>query len=243
MQELPAVDIRISPSLDPGAVDHLIASGQYTVDRESLLSCLDPVRAVFTSTAAVLGRLHDARKALQSDATRTSAAVDLAMDQQADKVKLQVAGKWDKTLADVNTKIRALEAELSAPINAKGSQSIATEVRSHLAGLSVSKRQTLLATAIRDGDEVTMAAVLSAPAYLSGISAEMHESLRGSWNARITPGSAERLDLYRRAGDLLMSRSALLHREFEKITGPVGKIAALRQGANRARAALEGLSA
>jgi hypothetical protein len=235
-------DTRISPALDPASVDHLLTTGEYATDTASLSPYLGDVRATFAATTQTLGALHDARRALADDATRTPAAVAVEMDRRSDKAGQRLAQRWDTTISTLRRQVAALEADLAAPVAAKGSTAVATEIRSHLASLPSAQRQKLLEAAIQDADETTCSAVLAAPPYLSGLSPEMHGLLREAWHRRSRPEVADRHDLLRRALDLAMERSALLRRELGKIVGAgAGQIANLRARSDRATAALSAI--
>ena len=164
------------------------------------------------------------------------------MDRRADKAGQRLAQRWDTTISTLRRQVQALEADLAAPVAAKGSSTVATEIRAHLAGLPSAQRQKLLEAAVRDGDETTASAVLAAPAYLSGLSQEMHNLLREAWHRRSRPEVADRHDLLRRALDLALERSALLRKELRKVVGAdAQQIANLRSRSDRATAALSAI--
>jgi len=82
------------------------------------------------------------------------------------------------------------EAEISALRSAMQTQlglvenHRASEVRSHLRSLSDVERSKVLQAAVADADAQTIAAVVEAPAYLSGLTNEQAKAIRGQYEGK-----------------------------------------------------------
>ncbi|MCV0396766.1 MAG: hypothetical protein K5872_20885 [Rhizobiaceae bacterium] len=89
-----------------------------------------------------------------------------------------------------------LDAETSAPPpprDAMGSI-LAGEIRTRLAAMSDRERRAALATALSDGDDVVMGAVLNAPPMLSGLTGrEHHDMIRAQWRQARHPEALDRI--------------------------------------------------
>jgi len=241
--ELPPPDTRVTLALDPASVDHLVKTGDYRAsDPDSMRNSLGGLRQTFAFTSTTLGKMHDAKAALVADPTRTPAAVAVEIGRLADREGLKLAAKWDASINTLRKNVASMERELAAPVVQQGSALIAAEIRRHLAELPAAKRQSLLEAAIAEGDAVTVSAALAGPAYLSGLSPEMHKLLTEAWHLKAFPDLAERLDLHKRALALAIDRSALIHRELRKITGDPNVIANAALKSARANKALEALA-
>ncbi|MBK8131466.1 MAG: hypothetical protein IPK48_01470 [Gammaproteobacteria bacterium] len=220
----------------------MVATGNYRAsDPDAMRNSLSGLRGTFAYTTT-LGKMHDAKAALVADPTRTAAAVAVEIGRLVDRERLKIAAKWDASISTLRKNIASMERELAAPVVQQGSQLIAAEIRRHLAELGAAKRQALLEAVIADGDATTVTAALAGPAFLSGLAPEMHRLLTEAWHLRASPDLAERLDLHRRALDLAVDRSALIHKELRKITGDQGVIDNAVLKSKRASRALEALA-
>jgi hypothetical protein len=65
--------------------------------------------------------------------------------------------------------------------------SLATEIRSRLSRMDAAERGKAVAHAVAAGDEATVPAILSGPAYLSGMSELEVEHARNGWVSRKFP--------------------------------------------------------
>ena len=73
--------------------------------------------------------------------------------------------------------------------------------------------------AIKDGDEVTLSAVLGAPSYLSGLTADAQKVYVRQMRERLMPDKAKRLRACQAAAELIMERGALVFEGLEKAVG------------------------
>ncbi len=187
-----------------------------------------PGRAAYSIAREALGamyegyaKLEDAERALHEAAPPPSSAntamgdngrvvrqhgreVDLA--EAATTSFERVARVVDARLATLRKTreelARRVESALAEPSLASTTgAAIASETRSFLRSLDPGKRTTTLADAVTSGDKGTVAAVLGAPLFLSGLTAEQGAALREQAARRFAP----RDDAQLRAVDAAMN--------------------------------------
>ena len=93
-------------------------------------------------------------------------------------------------------------------VEQKASQQVSTEVRAHAKGLlNTVERDKLMNEAMAAGDHTTLTAILGAPAYLSGMSPELHATYLRHYNEQRDPQSAKRLKVLKQAVALMQAKS------------------------------------
>jgi hypothetical protein len=208
------IDTRVSLDLDPGVVKGLPGYE------------LDEVRPVLTGTEnllamakSALSAIHDAKAAASTDPTLTEAAALLQVDDYATTRMTAVTKQWDQISSTLENNIAQFEKELSAPIIAKASQMVSGEIRSHFKNLQIGERVTAIQAAIEARDEVTCSSLFGAPAYLSGLTDEMHKQFTRQWQERINPLVGKRLRAVTAARDYIDRTSGLMLKEWQKAVG------------------------
>lgn len=92
-----------------------------------------------------------------------------------------------------------------------------------------------VSAAINKGDAETAAAVLMAPAFLSGINEQMQATFLRMWHEKNNPVAAKRQRAMRAALDLVGQRGGLLFKELEKAVGvPPHRVQALKAAKSNA---------
>lgn len=207
------IDTRISPALHPANVQNIDG---YCEDTSYFLQSTE---AAFAEAYTGIARVHEARAAAGRNPSWTPAEALIQTQDFADKVFSKVAKSFDGALASLNRSIASLEADLTAPVEARASHVISTEVRAHVKAMPTEQRMDFVLTAIKGGDDRTVQSLLGAPAYLSGLTTEMQQTLTRMYHEHSSPEKSKRLNAMKGAADLIRERSGLLFGELEKAVG------------------------
>jgi len=217
------VDTRITPSLHPLNIRELEDYGDdtapYLGQSETALS------------TAYLGfqDIHAAREAAAKDPTLNPAAQAIKTDDYARRVFGKITQSFDSASANLDRTITALEQQLTAPIESKASHGISAEIRAFVKGLDTGERMSFLQKAIERGDIQSASSVLGAPAYLSGLDADMQATFVRLYHERMSPREAKQVRAMKAAKALIEDRGPLLFKELEKSVGmPLARVHALR---------------
>lgn len=241
------VDTRITASLHPQSVASM---DEYDSDTEGELQ---QVVQAFTSVYEGIGKVLDVRDVAAGNTAWNEDMRTIKVQEMADRAFAKFAPQLDRVYHNMRAGVELIEKQLSAPVEARAAHTISTQIRDHVKGLAerqgtstADKRpgQSALGfvqAAIQKGDEVTVSAVLGAPAYLSGLTDEMQAVLRRLWNEKANPTASKRLRAMRAAMDLIQDRAPLIHKEMERVVGKSPAYAKmLRDKHNAAEKALGG---
>jgi hypothetical protein len=234
--EIP-LDVRVTPSFQSANVRAL---PQYDTDTAPLFG---PVESAFDLALQTCISIHEAREAAKHDLTLTENARLVAVADFADKVTERATRAFDYATTALTNNIAAMEQELSKPVQARAAHAISVEIRAHVKGLKTGAHvMDFVRQAIDRGDHETCGAVLSAPAYLSGMTPETQAVMLRMYHEKANPQTAKRLAAAKAAQDYLDRNAGLFMPQVEKaIGGDYRKIQMLRKGANaRAKAFAEG---
>lgn len=102
--------------------------------------------------------------------------------------------------------------------------SVATEIRAHVKALPDGKRATFAYAAVEAGDKQTVAALLHAPAYLSGLTDKQMAALRQRAAHAFAPTETTQLEAIRNASDMVAAAGSRLVERF-------GRVQAMASGA------------
>lgn len=219
-----ALDFRVTPSLHVANVARIAG---YDDDTRVYLAATE---TAFSEAYVGISRIHDARAAADRNPSWTDAERLIQTQTFADKTFNAIARRFDSVSAALAKSIASIEGELSAPLVSKAAHGVASEIRAYAKGLSTGERMTFLKTAIEEGDELTVGAVLGAPAYLSGVERQTVEVFTRLYHERANPLTAKKLKAMKGALDLIDQRSGLVFQEIEKAVGaPPQKVQMLRQ--------------
>ena len=208
------VDTRVSLDLDPGVV-----AGWDGYENEEVRTVLTGTESLLRSTKAALGAIHDAKAAAATDPTLTPAAALLKVDDYATQRMTTITQQWDRTASTLKNNIEQMEKELAAPIVAKASQMVSGEICSHFKSLKVGERVAAIQAAIEARDEVTCSSLFGAPAYLCGLTDEMHKQFTRKWQEEVNPLVAKRLRAVNAALDYVDRTGPLMLKEWHKAVG------------------------
>lgn len=230
------VDIRISPALDPET--YRSVEGYDDSNR----GYVDDVISVFDDTYHTLGKLHEARRQAEKNPAWTPANRVLILSKEALKQKERLAKRLDRAVGDLGRRIEHIEGELARPLEARALGTLNAEIRSHSKSLSRDDREKLIQDAMREDDDTTLASILAAPPYLSGLTSVDQSHYLGVYHARKNPALVARLNLMRRVQDTMNATGAnggVFHTAFEKVVGAKpSEVRAIEQADAAARAAL-----
>lgn len=189
-----------------------------------------PGRAAYSAARAALGELRDTYAAIEDaeravrDAEPPAAAPGLRRAAGAREEELAEAATraFDRTAASVDRRVAsmrgardALAARLSEALADPAAATpqgiaIAQEVRAHFRALGADERHAFLSAAVEAGDRRTVAALLSAPPYLSGMTPEVAASLRSRAADRWAPVESAQARALERAVDRVIDASRAL---------------------------------
>ena len=161
-----------------------------------------PAVTALDAMHAALASIIDARIKSTQDPTllHSEASQILAVAAYADRQMDAAARRIDAATKHIEAQIDAAEGELRKGLPSSASP-LSSEVRAH----AKAQKHPLqfVSQLIADGDEASVAAVLGAPAYLSGLNNDMKAALTHQWNSRKQPQLTQKLTLLRATQDRL----------------------------------------
>ena len=208
------VDTRVPAELHPRNIELLYE------DSEDDAQYIAPALQAFKLAYESIGKVHTAREAAKRNPEWNEAKQIIETQAFADRSEKNVLTKFDSAHAQLSKSIRAIEKQLSEPIETRASHSLASEIRAHIKALkSDGERIAFIRQAITSGDHMTVSSALGAPAYLSGIGAEMRESLTRIYHEECSPAPARRLKVMQGAATLLETRGIMVVKEMQRAVG------------------------
>lgn len=208
-----AVDHRVTPSLHPDVVKQIEG---YDADTEAVLA---PTLTAFDTAYQAVVSIHEARAVAERNPAWTEENRLMQLDALAAKKLDGVTRLFDSTRAKLVQGIAHLEGELSQPVKAQAGSLTSSEIRAHVAKMTVGARQDFIQQRIDKGDEETVSAVLGGPAYLSGLTDEMRDALLRQWHTKQHPDKAKRLKAMIGARELIEHNAPMVFPAFEKAAG------------------------
>lgn len=188
------------------------------VDEETR-AYLGPAATAMDTLYQSVQQVIDARNAAAKNRAWSEAEQIVQVADFAQKVEAKASRLVDSTLKNLGTSIAAIEETLRAPITTGANTPIASDICQHLRSLETGERMALLTNAIKEGDHITMGAVLGRPAYLSGITKEMQAVLTEQFNRARFPAVAKRLSAMKAAHEKLSNAGSLFLATVEKAQG------------------------
>lgn len=219
-----AIDPRITPSLHPQNVQEIDGYD------ESTAPYLAPTETAFSEAYQRIASVFDARAQAAKNPTWNEAAQIIATDDFAHKNLERITRIFDGVRTNLDKGITHIEAQLTAPITSKAAQSIAAEVRSFVRSMDTEKRHGFIQEALDSGDDVTVTALLGAPAYLSGLTTEFQTTYTRMYHEQNAPEVAQRLRAMKGAKAMIEERAGLVFTELTRAVGaPANKAKRLRE--------------
>lgn len=244
---LEAPDIRgdVSPSMHPTS----LAAHARALDVQGTMGqhVYTDAHTALTVAYTCMGNLRDVRKQVETQfQTRREVVRDgkvvraVAYPEQffagVDREFARAARQMDSADAGIRAKINSLASRVETMLSDPSAKTqVAAEIRAHAKGLTDTKRMAFIRDAINAKDKASVAALLSAPAYLSGLSKEQADVARKM--AEETFAQVESAQLH--AAERVLER---VREAGGQLTAYYGEITALRDTPEaRARAAMDKL--
>lgn len=225
---------RTSLSLHPATLTKLDG---YSDDTKGYIA---PTERALHEAYSGVSSVHAAMDAAKRDPTLNDAARVIKVDDLARRTFERLAKMFDAESARLDKGIALQEEKLSAPVLAKASHCLASEVRAFVREIPESDRAFFIRTAIRKGDDLTASSCLGAPPFLSGIPDEMHGVLLKTYHEHNAPDEAAKLKVMLGARTLIAERGGLLHSQLENAVGkPPHEVRLLREAKDRSDKAFE----
>ncbi len=145
----------------------------------------------------------------------------------------------DTVSRGLEANIRHAESELSKPLEARALGALNGEIRGHARSLTRPERSKLIREAMEADDDTTLASILAAPAYLSGLSPVDHAHYVHQYHSRKQPHLVTRLTVLRSALEKVERDGRLVVKEMRKAVGaPSNEVEAIDRANEKALAAL-----
>jgi len=223
----------VSPTLHPANITGITG---YEEHKGYVVHSVTALDSAYQSVDAVIV----AKRKLAIDESRTPKARIVEVAQLAEKysAKLQKSFElsWDKLHAGINH----IDELLSEPMEQQaGTGIINGEIRAHAKSLKPDERNKLIADALQSGDSKTIAALLGAPAYLSGLRDVEKDRYTRMYHESTNPDLTKRLEVMRQAKEKLEQARPVIFKELERAVGASKfEIEKLKAASSEAEAAL-----
>jgi len=218
-----------TPTLHPGMLHHLDG---YDKDTQGFV---ETAEMAFTAAYEGIGAVHAARKGAEQNPTLNDAARLIVVADFAENHLTKILLKIDQATAVLKRSVASVNATLNAPIEGAATGGMTSEIRAHAKTLTRQDRTALLANAVNARDTKTLAALLGAPPFLSGLSDAEANLYRRQFHEAIHPDLIKRLKVMEGALSLLYKNGGLVFHEMEKAVGAgADKVAAIRSAKAKA---------
>ncbi|MEQ1685199.1 MAG: hypothetical protein ABL916_16245 [Burkholderiaceae bacterium] len=178
---------------------------------------------------STLTSIIEARAAVLADGSMPEHARALAVADVADSLSSRATKKADAALATLHKAIAFERNQLDQPVATAVSPAMAQELRSYVRGLKDTERLGFLMRCAREGDAETIASVVKAKAFLSGIDQATQASIGQQLNRVLNPDSTRKLAMYEKAAERLTHAGSVFVANMERAMGvPQQTVAKLR---------------
>lgn len=218
MKEKPAVPL----VLDPGAAAKFRARDPATHEAVPD-AALDALESGLTFAQTKARELADIVDAVSSDTTVTAGAGAMRIRTAALKIGEQAAAKLDAARAGLEREIAAIASGTHTPEPPRDAVAaqLEGEARGAFARMTDEARKAAWSAALKGNDEITLGALLRAPAYLSGQTDAQLELRRHAWRAKRWPDEVDREQRLKRAQEAAERAGASLIKFVERVaSGP-----------------------
>jgi hypothetical protein len=213
---------RVTPSLNPASITGLTVDS-VPVYNERTSMYLDPVARLFENCTTYLDGIFRARVEARNNPAWTPAQALLQISKTATVAQERMTKGIDSVTKTLETQAAQFEEILNQPIveDAKADRQVSSDICQHFRNdvKNMHERQKLLNEAQKNGDMVTLAAVLSRPAFLSGFDRTIHEGNRRRFKESIRPLEAEKLRAINTVRKVLGERAWLVVTQTELAMG------------------------
>lgn len=228
------IDTRVSPPIDGELIR--LADGY----NEETAKFVGGAASVFDAARQALSKLHNARELWQSNPAVTKEGAVVIVAKEAEGLQAKVLKLYDLATRDIESNIIHAETQLAEPLVEQASRGpLNGEVRAFARSLERKDREAFMRQALDSNDEATLAAVLGAQPFLSGLTPLDQQHFLRDFHTRKRPDLVQRLDLLRRVQVRLNDSRPILFSAFSKAVGAnAHEIAAYVRADNAAKAAL-----
>ncbi len=195
---------------------------------------LKTIEVGFTSLFGTMNTIYKAQEKNAANPLKTDLANAKATADYVGKVSVPALKTAQDSIDRALGTAKGLKAEIDAPLNRKGEH--AAETRALLRELKHEERRKFLVAAVQNNDTVALAAVLTAPAYLSGIDQMAADHFREIYHRQNNAQVLDRIEHIKGAVQLLNNAGSIFGSECGKMIHPPGlqKARKLEQAAQEA---------
>jgi hypothetical protein len=183
-------------------------------------STLKGVEIGFTRLHSTMESIYKAQAKNAANPLATDLANAKSTADYTGKVSVPALKTAQQSIDRAMATVTSLQTENNAPLNRAGAH--AAETRTLLRELKHSERKNFLSKAVKNGDTDALAAVLTAPAYLSGIDEMAADHFRQQYHQNNNAQVLERIEHIKSAVELLNNAGAIFGTETSKIMHPKG---------------------
>lgn len=201
-----------SISLDPGTITAIEGF-------EEFKDYLAPAQNALSTAFEGLKQIAKAREFADRNGAWNEAAKLMNVAAASEKKQESMTRAFDTASKNLTTAANALEASLSAPIESAAFGPMAAEIRAHVKSLSSDARNKFVNDMLKAGDLKSLSAVLGGPAFLSGMTEDMHKAYTRLYHEHKSPEAVRRLRATRAALDMLDQRGPLIWTQVEQAMG------------------------
>jgi hypothetical protein len=220
---------QVSPSIHENVFSNETGDRTLTEIQETLGAAR---RACEAARAGALALLGDESQPMGQRHVRAA--------QHADKCMTPIFPAFDRMQTKLAAEMSALEKKTGAPAPTR--ELLSGEIRKRLSEMPEAERMATILRTIRESDDLLAAAVLSAPAFLSGLTAAQFEQTKETWRRTRLGDDCARLDLLAKR-ELDLQRAAALCIGFQTKCADQAMVQATKESAKRAAAALAAANA
>jgi hypothetical protein len=156
---------------------------------------LEALRAAIAEARTTAEKIAALAEAVATDRTVTPEAGQVKLRQRTLALSEKIAAKLDEARARAAREVEAITKATATPPPPKDqlAAGLEAELRQRLYVMSDKQRSQLIGTALKDGDQAVMGALLRGHHALVGMSQAEHDVRREQWRNRMFPVEADRI--------------------------------------------------
>lgn len=212
MQNEPEIRTDISISIHPGSlagqakaldVDGSMGRHIYTEGHIALHTIYNCIGEIIDVRRQVEQTHQTGRQVMKGKDLAMEVAYPKEFFTAVDRAIERASRSVDSADAGIRSKINSLQDRVKTMLSDPATnRPVAAEIRAHAKSLSTTQRLKLVRDAAQSGDKATLASILGAPAYLSGMSPEEMDTVRKMAEDKFAPLESEQL----RAAEKVLDR-------------------------------------
>lgn len=205
------LNAQVSPSLHPQVITSIKGYEQHKV----LTGTVDEAFAfAYDAVKTVVNRMEELRTDdLKTDKAKTQTLAKIANDSLQ-----QIMQKFALHERILNESMTAIQQQLTTPLETQGKDgTLNAEIRAHVKSLTADERRVMLDSAMRSSDLTTCAAVLCAPAYLSGIDEKQQNIYLVQYHQAGSPEVVEKLNVLGKVNEVVKRTIPIAQNELNSL--------------------------